>query len=128
METAAKRICTVYVTLKESVRKSTKVLFAWDSGSAIVLVTDLLMLRQAGTQYPGYTWKKYLPHRLNNSRAKSFCFTLNDNHEQSNISGVISKQTEVNFDYQRQEFRFAQKICLKGVGFRAYIMFTIVTR
>jgi len=72
METAAKRICTVYVTLKECVRKSTKVLFAWASGSAIVLVTDLLMLTQAGTQYPVSTWKKYLPHRLNSSRATVF--------------------------------------------------------
>ena len=62
------RICTAYVTLKESVRKSTKVLYAWDSGSANVPVTDLLMLTQAGTQCPGFTWKKYLPHRLNNSR------------------------------------------------------------
>ena len=70
METAAKRICTVYVTLKESVRKSTKVLFAWDSGSAIVLVTDLLMLRQAGTQYPGSMWKNYLRHRLNSSTVR----------------------------------------------------------
>ena len=59
-------------SMKESVRKSARVLFAWDSGSAIVLVSDLLMLTQAGTQCPGYTWKKYLPHRLNNSRATVF--------------------------------------------------------
>ena len=72
MEIAGKRIYTVCATSKESVRKSTRVLFAWDSGSAIVLVTDLLMLTQAGTQYPGYTWKKYLPHRLDNSRATVF--------------------------------------------------------
>ena len=72
MEMARKRTYTVHVTLKESVRKSARVLFAWDSGSAIVLVSDLLMLTQAGTQYPGYTWKKYLPHRLNNSRATVF--------------------------------------------------------
>ena len=72
MEMAAKRTYTVYVTLKESARKSTRVLFVWDSGSAIVVVTDLPMLTQAGTQYPGYTWKKYLPHRLNNSRATVF--------------------------------------------------------
>ena len=76
MEVVRKRICTVCVTLKESVRKSTRVLFAWDSGSVIVLVTDLLMLTQAGTQYPGYTWKKYLPHRLNNSRATVFVSLL----------------------------------------------------
>ena len=70
MEMAGKRTYTVHVTSKESARKSTRVLSVWDSGSAIVLVSDLLMLTQAGTQYPGYTWKKYLPHRLNNSRAK----------------------------------------------------------
>ena len=72
MEMAAKRTYTVYVTLKESARKSTRVLFVWDSGSAIVVVTDLLMLTQAGTQCPGYTWKKYLPHRFNNSKATGF--------------------------------------------------------
>ena len=69
MEMAGKRTYTVYVTLKESVRKSARVLFAWDSGSVIVMVRNLVMLTQAGSQYPGYTWKKYLPHRLNNSRA-----------------------------------------------------------
>ena len=52
--------------------KSTKVLFAWVPGSAIVLVTNLLMLRQAGTQCPGSMWKNYLPHRLNKSRATVF--------------------------------------------------------
>ena len=68
-------------------RKSTRVLFAWDSGSAIVLVTNLLMLTQAGTQCPGCTWKKYLPHRLNNSRAKVFFSAF---HEESKILRVIS--------------------------------------
>ena len=72
MDMARKRTYTVYVTLKESVRKSTRVLFAWDSGSVIVLVSVLLTLTQAGTQYPGYTWKKYLPHKLNNSGAIVF--------------------------------------------------------
>ena len=72
MEMAGKRTYTVHVTSKESVRKSTRVLFAWDSGSVIAQVTDLLMLTQAGTQCPGYTWKKYLPHRLNNSKATVF--------------------------------------------------------
>ena len=62
------RICTAYVTLKESVRKSTKAQCGWDSGSANVAVTSLLMLIQAGPECPGCTWKKYLPHRLNNSR------------------------------------------------------------
>ena len=73
-EIAGERIYTVHVTLKESARKSTRVLSAWDSGSVIALVTDLLMLTQAGTQCPGYTWKKFLPHRLNNSRATQFLF------------------------------------------------------
>ena len=66
-------------------RKSTRVLFAWDSGSVIVLVTDLLMLTQAGTQCPGCTWKKYLPHRLNNSRARVFILV-----SKSNVLRVIS--------------------------------------
>ena len=39
-----------------------------DSGSANVPVRNLLMLTQAGPECPGFTWKKYLPHRLNNSR------------------------------------------------------------
>ena len=65
MEPAAdQRICTAYVTLKESVRKSTKAQCVWDSGSANVLVVILLMLAQAGLECPGCTWKKYLPHRL----------------------------------------------------------------
>ena len=72
MEMARKRTYTVCVTLKESAKKFRRVLFAWDSGSAIVSVTDLLMLTQAGTQCPGYTWKKYLPHRLNKSKATAF--------------------------------------------------------
>ena len=61
---AAKRIYTAYDKLKGSVRKSTRALCAWDSGSAVVLVSDQLMHTQAGIQCPGSTWKKYLPHRL----------------------------------------------------------------
>ena len=64
MEIVAKKIYTVCDKWKESVRKSTRVLCAWDSGSVIVLVMDLLMRTQAGTQCPGSTWKKYLLHRL----------------------------------------------------------------
>ena len=45
-------------------RKSARALCVWDSGSVIVLVMDLLMHKQAGTQCPGSTWKKYHPHRL----------------------------------------------------------------
>ena len=58
-------------------RKSTRVLCAWDSGSANVAVTNLLMLTQAGPECPGSTWKKYLPHRLNNSRFKFLVRAIN---------------------------------------------------
>ena len=66
-EVAAEKIYTVYDKSKESVRKSKRALCAWDSGSAIVLVMDLLMPRPAGIQCPGSTWKKYLLHRLEKS-------------------------------------------------------------
>ncbi len=46
-------------------RKSTKVWYAWDSGSVTALVSDLLTQTQAGNQCPGFTWKKYHPHKLN---------------------------------------------------------------
>ena len=79
MEPAADlRICTAYVTSKVSVRKSTRAQCVWDSGSANVPVRNLLMLTQAGLEYPGSTWKKYLPHRLNNSR---FRFPSNFKHD-----------------------------------------------
>ena len=56
MELAADLMkCFVMVTLRASVKKSTRVLCALDSGSAIVVVTDLLMLTQAGTQCPEST-------------------------------------------------------------------------
>jgi len=67
-EVATEKIYTVCGKLKESVRKSKRELCAWDSGSVIVLVMDLLMLTLAGTQCPGSTWKKYLLHRLEKSR------------------------------------------------------------
>ena len=63
MDVAAdKRICTALVILKESVRKSTKAQCVWDSGWANVGI--LLTLTQAGSECPGSTWRKYLPHRL----------------------------------------------------------------
>ena len=62
------RIYTAHVTLKESARNSTRVQCAWDSGSVTALGMDLLTRTQAGTQCPGSTWKKYLPHRLKKSR------------------------------------------------------------
>ena len=54
-EVAAEKIYTVYDKLKESVRKSKRALCAWDSGSAIVLVMDLLTRTPAGDQCPGST-------------------------------------------------------------------------
>ena len=68
MEVAAGKIYTVCDKLKESVRKlAERAMWVWDSGSVIVLVMDLLMLKPAGTQCPGSTWKKYLLHRLEKS-------------------------------------------------------------
>ena len=64
MEMVAKRICTAHATLKEFARNFIRAPCAWDSGSAIVVVTDLLTPTPAGTQRPGFTWKRYLPHRL----------------------------------------------------------------
>ena len=55
-------------------RKSTRALCVWDSGSVIVLVMDLLMHQQAGTQCPGYTWKKYHPRRRKNRKFSFFVF------------------------------------------------------
>ena len=65
MEMVARRICIECDKLKEHVRKSSKVLCAWDSGSVTVMVTDLLTHTLAGTQCPGSTLKKYHPHRHN---------------------------------------------------------------
>ena len=65
IKVAPRRIYTVCDKLKAYVRKSTKALCAWDSGSVTVKVTDLLTLTRAGTQCPGSTWKKYHPHRPN---------------------------------------------------------------
>ena len=73
-EVAPERICTVCGKLKESVRKSKRAPCAWGSGSAIVLVMDLLMPTPAGTQCPGSTWKKYPLHRL--KRADCYFFSL----------------------------------------------------
>ena len=58
------RICTAHVTLKEFVTKSTRALYAWVSGSAIVLVTDPLMLTTAGTQFPGSRGRSTSPTGL----------------------------------------------------------------
>ena len=61
---APKRIYTVYGKSKACVKKSKRAQYAWDSGSATVLVTDLLMRERVGTPCPGSMWKKYHPHRL----------------------------------------------------------------
>ena len=61
---AQKRTCTVRDKSKAYVKKYTRVLCAWDSGSVTVLVLDLLTRTQAGTQCPGYMWKKCHLHRL----------------------------------------------------------------
>ena len=70
-EMAPKRICTAHVTSKESARNCARARCAWDSGSVIAIFTDLLTRTRAGTQCPGYTWKKYFPHRL-----KAFFFSV----------------------------------------------------
>ena len=64
IKVAPRRTCTARVTLKESARNCARARCAWDSGSVIAIVTDLLTRTRAGTRCPGYTWKKYLPHRL----------------------------------------------------------------
>ena len=73
LEENLQRIYIAHVTSKESVRNSERVQCAWDSGSVTVLGMDLLTRTQAGTQCPGSTWKKYLPHKLKKSR---FCFSF----------------------------------------------------
>ena len=61
---AEKIICTAHVTSKESVIKSTKARCAWDSGLATAQGMEMLMRTQAGTQCPGFMWKKCLPRKL----------------------------------------------------------------
>ena len=64
MEMAPKKIYIDHDNSKACVKKSTRALCAWDSGSVTVLVTDLLTRTRVGTQCPGSTWKKYHPHKL----------------------------------------------------------------
>ena len=64
MEMATKRTCTVHDKSKEYVKKSTRVLCAWNSGSVTVLVSDLLTPTQDGIQCPGSLLKKFLNPRL----------------------------------------------------------------
>ena len=74
MEMAPRKIYTACGKSKACVKKSTRALCAWDSGSVTVLVTDLLTRTQAGTQCPGSTWKKYHPHRLEKTHRGDFFF------------------------------------------------------
>jgi len=76
MEMVAKKIYFECDKLKESVRKSKRALCAWGSGSAIVLVMEMLMLTLAGTQCPGSMWKKYLLHRLKRADCDFFFFSF----------------------------------------------------
>ena len=62
MET--RRIYTGCDKSKVYVRKSPQESCAWDSGSAIARVSKVLTRTRAGTQYPGFTWKKCHPHRI----------------------------------------------------------------
>jgi len=71
---AGERIYIAHVTLKEFARNSARAQCAWDSGSVTVLGMDLLTRTQAGTQCPGSTWKRYLPHRLKLKRADLILF------------------------------------------------------
>jgi len=68
---APKRTCTVRDKSKAYVKKYTRVLCAWDSGSVTVLVTDLLTPTQAGTQCPGSTWKRCHPLRLDKANSEA---------------------------------------------------------
>ena len=58
---------------KACVKKFTRALCAWDSGSVTVLVTDLLTRTRVGTQCPGSTWKKYHPHKLEGKQIIELC-------------------------------------------------------
>ena len=73
MEIAAKKIYSACGKSKACVKKSTKALCAWDSGSVTVLATDRLTRTRVGTQCPGSTWKKYHLHRLEGKQIIELC-------------------------------------------------------
>ena len=73
-EMVPRKIYTACGKSKACVKRSTKALCAWDSGSVTVLVTDRLTPPQAGTQCPGSMWKKYHPHRLEGKQIIGLCF------------------------------------------------------
>ena len=68
---ARKRTCTAHVNSKESVRKSTRVLCAWDFGSVTAPEKEVVTPTLVGNQCPGSTWKKYHPRRLKNTDIKA---------------------------------------------------------
>ena len=51
--------------------KSTKARCAWDSGLVTAQGMEMLMRTQAGTQCPGFMWKKCLPRKLKIKRVDS---------------------------------------------------------
>ena len=78
MEMEAKKIYFAHVNSKACVKKSTRALCAWDSGSVTVFISDLLTRTQAGTQCHGSTWKKYHPHRLDKTSHHGDYVSWND--------------------------------------------------
>ena len=68
-------------------RRSTKAGYAWDSGSVNVPALETLMPAQAGTQYPGSTWRKFLPHKLK----KTSCSRCNEKSRKKIFSRHIRK-------------------------------------
>ena len=63
-------------------KKSTRALGAWDSGSVIAPVMETLMQAQAGIQYPVFTWKKHLPQRRKMALALVFNFGSDEGMEE----------------------------------------------
>ena len=58
------KIFTVSVRLKECVKRSRRVQFAWDSGSVAVMVSNTLTRLQDGIQCPGSTWRRFRPRSV----------------------------------------------------------------
>ena len=79
-------------------RKSTKALCVLDSGSVIVLVMDQQMHTQAGTQFPGSTWKKYHPHRL---KRANFHFSFSFFFFNFKVLGRFRMRTERSLNWKR---------------------------
>ena len=58
------KVPIAFAILRGTATTSTKAMCAWDSGSAIVLVLEMLTPTQAGIQCPGSLLKKFLNLRL----------------------------------------------------------------